>query len=300
MPAAHVTDTSEAPVLAESFASALQPRTIRGAGLQGSRNIRTLLLERGQASFLSVETEHQLEGPMVAWVPWTNDMRLRLNAGSRSTHLLLGPQALSQALRPNPEAAQLTFLSERLTFLPLTADRDRAEAVTACFRAILAETRQPGRMSPAVISAQLGILLIHLFRAQTAAAFSDSPAMSQPLASRFVTLVETNFRDHWTVARYAAALDMSRDRLGDICSREFGRSPATLIRSRLMLEARRLLETSALSVDQIGGLLGFASAPQFNRFFRTQEGQPPGRFRAGRREARASGLAMQSKAYDWP
>ncbi len=296
----HVTDTSEPPVRAESFSSALQPRTIGGAGLWGARNVRVLFLERGEARFQSDVAEHRLDGPMVAWVPWTREMRLRLAAGSHSTHLLLGPQALSQALRHIPEAAELTFLAERLAFLPLTGDRELAEAVSACFRAILAETRQPGQMSASVINAQLGLLLVHLFRAQAAASFSDMSALSQPLARRFVTLVEANFRDRWTVARYATALDMSRDRLGDVCTREFGRGPGALIRARLMLEARRLLESSALSVDQIGGLLGFASAPQFNRFFKTLEGVPPGRFRALRRDRSEPGHEAANTAYDWP
>jgi len=50
-----------------------------------------------------------------------------------------------------------------------------------------------------------------------------------------------------------------------------GRPLAQLIRDRLALEARIYLESSSLTPDQIAAALGFASAAQFNRFFRQVE-----------------------------
>lgn len=301
MPARNPTLTgTEGHVRAERFQSALQPRVIRSAGLYGTGSFRAVLLERGRASLSSDRADQELIGPVVAWLPWTEDMRLRLAAGSQGTHLLLGPQALSQALRNNPEATELTFMANRPALLSLTEDRYVADTLTGCFHAILSETQFPKRMTAPVISAMLGVMLIHLFRGQPAAAPGGGPAMAQPLATRFVTLVETHYHEQWTVQQYAATLKISRDRLNDICRRALDRTPSVLIRSRVMLEARRLLEDSDLSVDQIGSLLGFASAPQFNRFFKSLQGHPPGRYRARSREAFASDATVPAAPYDWP
>jgi len=287
-------------VRAERFQSALQSRVIRSAGLQGIGGLRAVLLERGEADFRSERSEQALSGPMVAWIPWSAEMVLRIGAGSIGAHLLLSPQSLSQALRNNPDAAELAYLANRPAFQSLSDNPDLATSVTACFHAILAETISTQRMSDEVINAQLGILLVHLFRGQSAASAVNSRTMSQPLATRLVTLVETHYLEHWTVQQYAAALGISRDRLNDICKRAYGRTPQSLIRTRVLLEARRMLLNSDLQIDQIAGLLGFASAPQFNRFFSLQEGRPPGRFRFHARKTYLADQSVQPTPYDWP
>lgn len=152
------------------------------------------------------------------------------------------------------------------------------ELVPAAIAGILDETAKRGAMSETVVSALLHVVLVHLFRAQEDGALVKPVpgAGNDALAAKFVRLVEARIRSHWRVARNAAALGISRDRLGDICQRAHGRPPGTLIRARLLLEARRYLEKTELSVDQIAGLLGYSSASRFNRFFKAQEGQPPG------------------------
>jgi AraC family transcriptional activator of pobA len=112
-------------------------------------------------------------------------------------------------------------------------------------------------------------------------------------------LVERHFRDRWTVARYAAALGVSRDRLGDICRRIRGRSPSDLIAARVAGEARLLLANSTNSVEQIAALLGFHGAANFNRFFRRATGEPPGRYRARQARGAPDGPAPR-RPYEWP
>ena len=287
-------------VRAERFQSSLQPRVIRSAGIQKSQSFRAVLLERGRAVFASEGGEQELAAPLVAWFPWAADMSLRLGAGSQGVHLLLEPQSLTQALRYNIDDAPLAFMAERPALLDLSGEPELAEGAIGCFRSILSETSKPQRMSFSVINAHLGVLLIYLFRGQSAGGLSDDQPLQRPLASRFVTLVETHYRDHWKLERYASALGISRDRLNDVCQRAYARPPAVLVRSRIMLEAKRLLDNTALSVDQIAGILGYSNASQFNRFFRAQEGVPPGRFRSEQRRAARNEPTVPAAPYEWP
>jgi len=292
-------DHSNETVRVEQFRSALQSRIIGRAGLSAARSYRAIYLERGHADLISDVEDQVLSGPLIAWLPWSEEARLRLSAGSLGTHLLLGPQTLSQALRHTPEAAQLAYMTDHPVLLSLTDRAETGEIIRACFRGILDETSVPRPMSGSVIAAFLGILLIHLFRSQPAQGEGKVPTGAQPLANRFVMLVETHFRDHWRVNDYAKQLGISRDRLIDINLRAHGRPPGALIRTRLMQEAEQLLESSTLSVDQVARFLGFSSSPQFIRFFRSQKGMPPGRYRASIGQIESS-PPNTSAPYAWP
>ena len=51
------------------------------------------------------------------------------------------------------------------------------------------------------------------------------------------------------------------------------------LRQRLLLEAKRLLVHTDLTVSQVGEKLEFKDTTYFNRFFKRETGQTPGAFR---------------------
>ncbi|ADZ72373.1 AraC family transcriptional regulator [Polymorphum gilvum] len=293
---------AETPVRAEGFRAALQTRVLGRAGLGDEDSFRVLLLERGSAVLRGTDRQPlPVAGRLVGWFPWREDMRLDLAAGAQGTHLLLGIATLNRVLQRRPEAAQLQFMASRPSLLRLEPDDPAAEAVAACFAGILAETLRPGPMSSAAVDSLLHVLLVHLYRGQAHGGAAEGQAGGgQALAGQFTALVEGHFRDRWPVARYAAELGISRDRLNDICIRAHGRPPARLIRERLLLEARIYLETSPLALGEIAGVLGFASASQFSRFFTDMTGQTPGRYRSSQSASAMAEGAERTAIHDWP
>jgi AraC-like DNA-binding protein len=278
-------------------------RSLGLAGLDEAENVRALMLERGEARLRRQDgSVLPLTGPAAGWFPWSPDLRLELAAGAQGCHLLLGRATLTRALARSPETADLRFMADRSVTLHLAPDEAAASAIGACFAGILAETLRPGALSATVVESFLRVLLVHLHRGQSAGAAGPVPAGGGPaLAGRFAALVEAHLRDRWPVARYAAELRVSADRLTDICQRAHGRPPGQMIRERLALEARVYLEQSSLSIDEIAGVLGFTGAPQFSRFFSQMEGLPPGRFRARHRTAQSGdGAARAGPLYSWP
>jgi AraC family transcriptional activator of pobA len=119
---------------------------------------------------------------------------------------------------------------------------------------------------------------------------------------RFRQLVEERFREHWSVERYAGALGLTPDRLHAVCTRTLGRTPRLLIQQRLVYEAVVRLERSAVTIKQLGFLLGFKDAAYFNRFFARHLGMPPARYRRERAHRDAAGRAPQAPFTfaDWP
>ena len=291
----------EVPVRAERFRAALQTRVLGRAGLGDQENFRALILEKGEAVLRdSDDITLPLVGPIMGWVPWRSGMRLELAAGAQGTHLILEASTLQRVLQRRVEASQLLFMVERSSFMRLGTDNAAREAVFSCFNGILAETLNPGAMSSEIVESFLHILLIQLHRNQPTSSDMAGFGGTKALAGQFTALVESHFREHWTVQRYASELGISRDRLNDVCQRAHGRAPARLIRERLIMEARVYLSGSSLALGQIAGILGFSGASHFSRFFKSVQGKSPGRYRMDLRRSVNADTARLEALHAWP
>jgi AraC-like DNA-binding protein len=110
-----------------------------------------------------------------------------------------------------------------------------------------------------------------------------------------------NFRSHWTVQQYAAALGISADRLHAICSSGIGKPPKALISERLAQEAAARLERSSLTIQQLGHSLGFSDPAHFSHFFRKMMGMPPNSYRRAVADAKYGVANAPPRNFaDWP
>jgi AraC-like DNA-binding protein len=106
----------------------------------------------------------------------------------------------------------------------------------------------------------------------------NSPLSGKTLED-FRKLVEENYRVEHRVEFYAKKLRMTPKALTMQITRVLGKSPRLLIQERFLLEAKRLLAFSKLSVAEIGYELGFIDANYFTRFFRQHVKKSPAQFR---------------------
>jgi len=111
------------------------------------------------------------------------------------------------------------------------------------------------------------------------ASSGEGPSRRSQQMVHFRELVDMHFRQHLGVKDYAERLDMTVTTLGRACQDQLGMTPMTLINSRLILEAKRELAYSALSVKQIAHALGFNDVAYFSRFFRKHMAMTPGEYR---------------------
>lgn len=289
-------------IRAELFDSGLHPKTIGLSGALDASSWRLVHLERGNAEILEAQTAFRLVAPAIMIQPWTSEHRLRISAGARGSHVLLGSTALFNAIGHRPESGELRALTETRALVALGDKAGLRDTVSGLVQGILREVAGGGAASRTVVEALLRVLLIEFWREQGAAQVGQRTGQSgRQLMARFNSLVEVHFRDRWTVARYAEALGISADRLNDICRREGGRAPREIIVARTLVEARLLLKNSLHSIDQVAGLLGFTSAAHFNRFFKAAEGVPPGRFRQAQQNVPPQPTQKQGAAlFEWP
>ncbi|MCI2957657.1 helix-turn-helix domain-containing protein [Agromyces atrinae] len=88
-----------------------------------------------------------------------------------------------------------------------------------------------------------------------------------------------NLGDELTIERLASAAHMSRRTFIRAFRASTGSTPAAWVRSRRLDEARHLLETSGLSIDQIAAACGFGNPVTLRQNFSAAFGSTPSNYR---------------------
>ncbi|MET0604828.1 MAG: helix-turn-helix domain-containing protein [Beijerinckiaceae bacterium] len=170
------------------------------------------------------------------------------------------------------------FLAQRVLALSLDDPR-HAKAIELHMSSILSELGLHGFGGRAAVCAHFELLLVAMARAAGEVGASRSRRADEELSQRFRALLEERFRDHWTLARYAEALGVTIDRLYAGVRSASGRSPQAVLHDRLMIEAKRGLLYTSMSVQEIAYGLGFEDPAYFTRFFVRRAGHTPTGFR---------------------
>jgi AraC-like DNA-binding protein len=102
---------------------------------------------------------------------------------------------------------------------------------------------------------------------------------SSPIISRFLNLIDEHFKAERSVAFYAEKLNISANYLNIVCKKTLNMSASSLIQGRILLEAKRLLRVSEMSVKDIVYDLSFYDHASFSKFFKAQTGMTPSQFK---------------------
>jgi AraC family transcriptional activator of pobA len=178
-------------------------------------------------------------------------------------------------------AHELTTLAE-----PVHCDLNdlvSAAAIEAGLRALYFEYQQRDRYHQALIESLVSTTLAWLMRENLAQArhrVGVTVVRAREHLAGFVALVDKSFAKHTTLDHYAVQLGISVAHLNAICREVSGRSALQLIHERLMVEARRELIYTSMTIKEIAELLGFSDPAYFTRFFKRQMGMSPKDFRS--------------------
>jgi AraC-like DNA-binding protein len=138
--------------------------------------------------------------------------------------------------------------------------------------------------SAGILRAMLHLVLLRLARLYSRATPERKATRSATIVRQFHLALEKNFRRETELNAYASLLGITTNHLNDVVKEQTGHSAGELIRRRRLLDAKRMLTHSELSVSEIGYSLGFEDPSYFARFFRRYEGMTPTDFLAEFRE----------------
>jgi AraC family transcriptional regulator, transcriptional activator of pobA len=97
--------------------------------------------------------------------------------------------------------------------------------------------------------------------------------------SEFRKLVNNRFAELKTPKGVARELNITPNYLNAICREIYDKTVSEIIQERVILEAKRLLAHTGLSVSEITYKLGFKDNSYFGRYFKKVVGLPPEKFR---------------------
>ena len=100
------------------------------------------------------------------------------------------------------------------------------------------------------------------------------------LVKRFFQLVEEKYQKNLSVNQYAEMLAITPNHLTQTLKQLTGRTSNEIIQTKQMLEIKRLLVHTNLTVTQISDQLHFADQSYFTKFFKKQIGVTPIQFRS--------------------
>ncbi|MFC0777029.1 helix-turn-helix domain-containing protein [Flavobacterium sp. HJSW_4] len=132
-------------------------------------------------------------------------------------------------------------------------------------------------------------LLIHSFNLlmyQVAAIYSEKYAANvtkmtrkEELASKFIKLLEENFKRERKVQFYSDVMNLTAAHLSKILKEVSGKTTGELIDAAIITEACILLSNPALNVSQISDELNFSDQSFFGKFFKKHIGLSPSEYR---------------------
>jgi AraC-like DNA-binding protein len=155
--------------------------------------------------------------------------------------------------------------------------RDRRELLALAGQLHAEQERAFDPVQPAILAALLRVLLLRADRLLPA-----SDASPQAL-EQFFTILERDCTTTRSVAHYARAAALSPRRLGELLVEHTGRTAKRVIDERVVLECKRLLVHTEVTVKELAARTGFEEPTNLVKFFRHHTGVTPLAFRTAQR-----------------
>ncbi|TWF32788.1 AraC-like DNA-binding protein [Chitinophaga polysaccharea] len=215
--------------------------------------------------------------------------------GNKQIHVLFPGQVHTWSIKPGTTGYQLMIQQKfferfasffRFSFsnymnhpvIPLTSDSFKLLKYE--FDAIRDELNSPHSVQE-VISARAAVIAATVSK-EAEHIFTDLKVFqSNPRLAQFNMLIDKFYKREKLVGYYAAKLHISANYLNILCKTHLDVSATRLIQQRVLLEAKRLLQTTDISIKEIAFELGFVDHAYFSNFFKAQAGLTPTQFREG-------------------
>jgi AraC-like DNA-binding protein len=165
-----------------------------------------------------------------------------------------------------------------MTILPATEDDFITDALGNITRELSGQESSHEEMIRTYLK-QVIIRATRVWKQQQLKELKTAPSGDLEFFRNFSRLVEIHFRDKHSVMDYADLLAIAPKTLSKKFNRLRLTQPNDIIKDRILLEAKRLLAYSSLSIKEIAYNLGYDDPAYFNRLFSNKLEYTPATFR---------------------
>jgi len=172
--------------------------------------------------------------------------------------------------------APLSVLTKAACY-PLGKDRVRLRNLVETLQQEY-QGHEPARVT--LLEALVTALMVWISRRQQLGqAPRNRDERDRQLLGQYLRLVEAHYREHLSVEDFAARMNIQSLQLNQLCRALSGQTALQVVHQRLLLEARRNLIYTRMSIGQLSDSLGFSDPTYFARFFKRLSGQTPNGYR---------------------
>jgi len=244
---------------------------------------QVVLLE-GQGTMMHDFRDFSVRKPTLVFLSPGQVHTIRPKPGLQATLLSFTQNFFDNAAPPPSMLYEMPFFFPEETRPWLAIPPEELAGVRRTFVELQREFDAAESGAEEILRATLRILFVRLSRLYRRIHPPQEPSRAARLVRQFHVAVETRVTQGRSLNEYAKALGVTANHLSDVIKEQTGHSPGAVIRRRKLLEAKRLLSHSDMSISEIGYALAFEDPSYFGRFFRRQEGQTPAQFREKIRE----------------
>jgi AraC-like DNA-binding protein len=251
-------------------------------GLALRSYIRVLFVPKGYTLSIDFKT-YEITSPTLFFINSNQYLNI-LNCGNQPAHLLFYNRDFYCVQIHDAEVACDGLLFNNIFQIPKTElSKIQIENVQNIFDTIGTELNAADDHSEEMVRIRLKELIIHstrLWKEQNLALNKENDVNAEAeLFRNFGRMVEIHFREKHRVSDYADLIGISPKTLSNKFNKLNFENPNEYIKNRILLEAKRLLIYTDLSVKQISYNLGYEDPAYFNRLFAQKIKVSPSVFR---------------------
>ncbi|MDR2086905.1 MAG: AraC family transcriptional regulator [Dysgonamonadaceae bacterium] len=149
-------------------------------------------------------------------------------------------------------------------------DSNMDEIVTI-YRLIKNKIAEKGLFGRQIIQQYINALFYNvyaIFQQQNAQEATEKPSAKEYVFEQFIRLVERNYKQEREIDFYAKRLHLTGKYLSALIRLASGKTAAQWIREYLIMEARTLLKSGKMSIQQVSNELNFYDQSHFAAFFK--------------------------------
>jgi len=147
------------------------------------------------------------------------------------------------------------------------------------FRQSIAEIKQVGDYTPEMLRSILDLILTTCAARYQVYENVLNKGKGQILVKRFFHLVEENHQKNLSLSDYSGMIGVTPNHLTQTVKLLTGKTSSQIIKSKQLMEIKRLLVHTNLSVSEIANQLNFDDQSYFTKFFKRETGITPIQYR---------------------